>query len=144
VHAQPDLVGHVDGVAIHPYGPGVAAVLGKVRRARSALASLGMADVPLYVTELGWTTHPAGTINFAPERSRPRRILTALAALGHTNCGITTTVIYTWVTPERNRAHKEDWFGIHPPDGGTSPDTAAFAAGMRRARRPGGTLAVCG
>ncbi len=143
VHAQPDLVDHVDGVALHPYGHSALAVLGKVRTARATMTSLGLGGAPLYVTELGWTTHPAGTLNFAPERRRPRDIFTTLSALGHTNCGVAATLIYTWVTPERNPANKEDWFGIHPPGGGTSADTAAFAAGLRRASAPGHTLAVC-
>jgi hypothetical protein len=143
VHAQPDLVGHIDGVALHPYGDSAAAVLGKIRTARATLASLGLGSVPLYVTELGWTTHPAGTINYAPARRRPRDIFTTLTALGHTNCGIAATLIYTWVTPELNPADKEDWFGIHPPSGGASADTAAFAAGLRGATSPGPTLHVC-
>ncbi|MGH2858007.1 MAG: hypothetical protein ACRDMJ_11045, partial [Solirubrobacteraceae bacterium] len=53
--ARPRLRGHIDGVAIHPYG-NPATVISKVRAARAALSSLGMAAVPLYVTEFGWTT----------------------------------------------------------------------------------------
>jgi hypothetical protein len=143
VHARPDLVGHVDGVGLHPYGRTAGAVLGKIRAARATLASLGLGSVPLYITELGWTTHPAGTLNFAPARRRPHNIYTTLSALGHTNCGVAATLIYTWVTPERNPADKEDWFGIHPPNGGMSPDTVAFAAGVRRASASGRTLDVC-
>jgi hypothetical protein len=142
VNAHPDLVGHVDGVAVHPYGP-PPAVLAKVRRARATLADLGLGGVPLYVTEFGWSIHPAGTVNFAPASRRPSYISTTLAALGHTNCNVAGAVLYTWITPERNPKDKEDWFGIHPPAGGTSPDTAAFTAGIRRAQMPAATREVC-
>ncbi len=144
IHARPSLIGHTDGVAIHPYGRNAAAVLGKVRAARATLASLGLGSVPLYVSEFGWTTHPAGTLNFASADQRPRDILTTIAALGHTNCGIAAVLLYTWVTPERSALDKEDWFGIHPPAGGSTAATEAFAAGLRRAAAPARTLPVCG
>ena len=56
-----------------------------------------------------------------------------LTTLGHLACGLAATLLYTWVTPERNPADPQDWFGIaNPtdPSAGT-PDTAAFAAGLR-------------
>ena len=37
--ARPDLRGHIDGVAIHPWGPNPAAVLDHVRSARAELRS---------------------------------------------------------------------------------------------------------
>ena len=42
------------------------------------------------------------------------------------------------MTPERNPADGQDWFGIaSPTDPGTAtPDTAAFAAGLRAAAAP--------
>ncbi len=138
VHARPDLLGHIDGVAIHPYGTDAGAVLGRVRGARSTLESLGLGTVPLYVTEFGWTTHPPGALAYLPEQLRPEYILRTVAALGHLDCGVAAAILYTWVTPQRDPANLEDWYGIHPPDGGTSSDTAAFTAGVRAAsaRRP--------
>lgn len=146
LHARPDLAGHLDGVAIHPYGPNPAVVLARVKAARATLASLGLASVPLYVTEFGWTIHPSGALSYAHEARRPGYIATSLAQLGHTDCGVAMTVIYTWVTPERNPANPQDWFGIHPPppDGGSSPDSVAFAAGLRAASAPGAQSRLCG
>ncbi len=137
VQAAPQLSGHVDGVAVHPYGrPGV--VVARVRGARAALVGLGMGAVPLYITEFGWTTQPPGAIGYAPASRRPAEIAGVLTTLGHLACGVAATLLYTWVTPERNPADPQDWFGIaNPtdPSAGT-PDTAAFAAGLRGATQP--------
>ncbi len=146
LRARPDLAAHLDGVAIHPYGPDPQVVLAKVAAARGTLVSLGLASVPLYVTEFGWTTHPPGALSYAPESRRPGYISTTLSDLGHTNCGVAATTIYTWVTPERDPADSQDWFGIHPPApaDGSSPDSVAFASGLRAAVAPGPQVAVCG
>lgn len=141
--ADPDLRGHVDGVGIHPYGATPGRVLDGVRTARATLDSIGMHTVPLYVTELGWTTSPPGALDYLPERLRPSYIQFTLAALGHLDCGLAETILYTWVTPERDPANAQDWFGIHPPAGGTSPDAAAFADGLRAARASGPATALC-
>jgi hypothetical protein len=135
--------GQIDGVAIHPYGPTPEAILANVRTARGALRSLGLGAVPLYVTEFGWTTHPAGAQNWLPERLRPDYILRTLAALGHTDCGVAAALLYTWLTPERNPGDREDWFGIHPPSGGATADTTAFADALARAGAPGPRIQLC-
>jgi len=140
--ASAELAGHVDGVAIHPYGqPDV--VLAKIRDARAALVSLGMAAVPLYVTEFGWTTDPPGALDYVPASSRTADILTTLSALGHLNCDVAAAILYTWVTPQRDPDDSGDWFGVHSPDGGSTADTAAFAAGVRQAAAPGPTEPLC-
>jgi hypothetical protein len=138
VRAEPVLRGHVDGVAVHPYGS-PAVVVGRVRGARAALVSVGMGAVPLYVTEFGWTTRPPGAINYAPASRRPADIRSALEALGHLDCGLAATLLYTWVTPERNATDGQDWYGIaNPADpSAATPDTQAFAAGLRAAVAPG-------
>jgi hypothetical protein len=136
VQAQPALRGRVDGVAIHPYGT-PSAVLAKVRVARATLGALGMGSVPLYVTEFGWVTHPVGAEDYAPPARRDAYIRSTLSVLGHVHCGIAAVLVYSWVTPEANPLVRDDWFGIHPPQGGTSPSTTAFAAGLQAATEPG-------
>jgi hypothetical protein len=137
VRAVAQLRGHVDGVALHPYG-NPAVVLARVRGARAALVSVGMGAVPLYVTEFGWTTQPAGAINYAPAARRPADIEGVLQALGHLNCGLAATLLYTWVTPERTATDGQDWYGIANPTDPSlaTPDTAAFTAGLRAAAAP--------
>jgi hypothetical protein len=142
--ARPELSGHIDGVAIHPYGPNPGVVLTRLRGARATLDDLGMASVPLYVTEFGWTTSPPGSLDYAPASARPGYIESTLAAIARGSCGVAAVILYTWVTPERDPADREDWFGIHAPGAGASPDVAAFAAGLRQAAAPGAAVAVCG
>ena len=140
VSAVSELRGHVDGVALHPYG-NPAVVLARVHGARAALVSLGMGAVPLYVTEFGWTTQPAGAVGYAPAARRPADIEGVLDTLGHLRCGLAATLLYTWVTPERDATDGQDWYGIANPTDPTAgtPDTAAFAAGLRAAAAPDAT-----
>jgi hypothetical protein len=143
ITAAPDLRTQLDGVGIHPYGATPQAVLAGVVSARNVLNSLGLGGVPLYVTEFGWTTSPPGAHDYLSARLRPSYIQQTLGELGHTNCGLAAVLLYAWVTPERDPQDAQDWFGIHPPGGGTSPDTAAFTAGVRAATAPGATNAAC-
>lgn len=141
--ADPQLRGHIDGVAIHPYGATPEAVLAGVAMARTALDSAGLGSVPLYVTEFGWTTQPPGALDYAPERLRPGYIERTLAALGQTDCGLAAVLLYAWVTPDRDPSNPQDWFGIHPPLSGTTPDTVAFGAGVVAAGAPAATIPEC-
>jgi hypothetical protein len=141
--ARPGLGAHIDGVAIHPYGPTPAVVFSRVRGARSVLQQSGLGDVPLYVTEFGWTTRPPHSLGWAPARLRPRYLTTALATLAHSDCGIAAAILYTWVTPRLNPADHEDWYGIEPPAGGTSPDVAALTAAFHEAGASAPDVALC-
>jgi polysaccharide biosynthesis protein PslG len=136
--AAPDV--KLDGVGIHPYGPNPQAVLGSVRGARAALSAAGLANVPLYVTEFGWATSPPGGPHYLPESLRPAYIQQALTALGHLDCGIAAVLLYAWVTPQSDPSDSNDWFGIHPPGGGDTPDMRAFTQGLHDAAAPGPTV----
>lgn len=140
--AVPALRGHLDGIAIHPYGDPLV-LLSKVRAARAAINSLKLGPVPLYVTEFGWTTRPRGTVDYAPESARPGYLVTTLGALGHLNCGIAAALLYTWVSPESDPSNGQDWYGISNPSGGTTPDVAAFTAGLKAAAAPRSTIDLC-
>ncbi len=143
LNARPGLRGHIDGVAIHPYGPAPRAVLANVARARRLLRALQLESVPLYVTEFGWTTRPPGALHYLPERLRPGYISLAIAALGHVDCGVADVLLYTWVTSRRETTNSEDWFGIQSPDGASSPDSDAFVAGLRAAAAPQAPIPLC-
>jgi hypothetical protein len=142
--AAPDLRGQIDGVAIHPYAPTPSRVISTVARARQTLTGLGLASVPLYVTEFGWPTMPPHSQDWAPQRLRPRFIRRTIAALGHINCGVAMTILYTWVTPQHDPADREDWFGIHSPAGSDTPDVQALTAGLRDARASAAQVPACG
>jgi polysaccharide biosynthesis protein PslG len=141
--ARPGLRGHIDGVAIHPYGaPGV--VLAKIRSARAILVALGMERVPLYATEFGWTTTPPGALDYVPADRRPAYIADTVAALGHLDCGLAASLLYTWYSPQQNPADSQQWYGIDSLTGGATADADAFAQGLRRARAPARALRICG
>lgn len=142
--ASPDLREQIDGVAIHPYAQAPRGVLSRVSQARAALGGLGLSTVPLYVTEFGWTTSPPGALDYLPARLRPGYVERTLDGLGHSDCGVAMALLYAWVTPERNRSDSQDWFGIEPPGGGSTADTAAFANGVRTASAPGPSQMPCG
>jgi hypothetical protein len=131
--AQPSLRTHIDGVAVHPYAPDPTLVLGQVQLARRTLDALGMARIPLYATEFGWTTQPPGSQGYLPESRRPGYIEQSFQLLGGKRCGLAAVLLYTWVTPELNPASNQDWYGISPPGGGASPDVSALTSGIRAA-----------
>lgn len=141
--ADPGLRAQIDGVAIHPYAATPAAVLGGVRSARLAMRAQGLASVPLYVTEFGWTTEHPRARDWVPEAARPGYIAQTFSALGHTDCDLAAVLLYAWATPERNPANAEDWFGISPPGAQPSPDTAAFASGLQAAASPAPASPLC-
>lgn len=135
--AEPGLRGHIDGVGVHPYGGGPQSVLARIRRARVALQSSGLAGVPLYVTEFGWSTQPVGGFGFAPASRRPQLIYQTVTALRHTDCGVAAILLYAWFTPELNPRTAGDWFGITSPRAGPTPAVRAFTEALK----PGATVA---
>jgi polysaccharide biosynthesis protein PslG len=140
VRANPGLVGHVDGVGIHPYGsPPV--IVARVREARQTLDALHMGAVPLYATEFGWTTSPTGAPAFAAPGLRAAWIAFSFATLGHLDCGLGASILYTWVTPQSNPGDDEDWFGIENPDATGTAASEAFATGVHAAAAPGKRIA---
>ncbi len=132
--ADPGLRGEIDGVAIHPYAGSPAAVLAKVVATRRTLERLGLATVPLYVTEFGWTTSPPGALDYLPARLRPDYIERTLVALGSSGCNLAATTLYTWYSPQRDPRNSQDWFGISPPGARGGPDVTAFSAALRTAQ----------
>jgi polysaccharide biosynthesis protein PslG len=136
VAASPELAGHVDGVAVHPYMASPSDVLAAVRADRALLIAHGMGGVPLYVTEVGWSTRPPHAPKWAPPGLRPTYIELTIGALAHTNCAVAGTVIYSWMTLQRDPHNADDWLGIHSPTGVTTPDSVAFAAALHAAVDP--------
>jgi hypothetical protein len=134
------LAGHTDGVGVHPYAHTPGEIIDRVRADRGVMTRIGLGAVPLYVTELGWTTSPPGTHDYLLAERRPAALTFALAGLGHLACGLGAVTVYTWVTAEQNPADGEEWYGIAPPGGGSSPDVRGFAAGVRAATAAGRTI----
>jgi hypothetical protein len=53
---HPGLLAAADGVAVHPYAADGAAALRSLDHLRGVLAARGRARIPVWVTEVGWTT----------------------------------------------------------------------------------------
>jgi hypothetical protein len=141
--ARPGLAGHIDGVGVHPYG-GPRVVAAKVQADRAMLSSLGLATVPLYATEFGWTTSPPGALDYVPAATRPGYIHRTLDELSGRECGLAAAVLYTWYSPEQNPADSQQWYGINAPSGAPTADTAAFAGGLRGAGTARAPSRPCG
>jgi hypothetical protein len=141
--ADPQLRSKIDGVAVHPYAGSPAAVIGRVRDARRVLELLGLATVPLYVTEFGWTTSPPGALDYLPESLRPSYIERSMVGLASSGCNVAATVLYTWFSPETDPRNSQYWFGISPPGARGGPDVTAFARGLRKAAAAGNQRRRC-
>lgn len=140
--ADPGLRSELGGVAIHPYAPQPEGTLAKVRADRRLLISLGLGGLPLYVTEIGWTTSPAGALDWAPAAARPAYIYRTITALARSGCGLAAILLYAWFTPRRDPSDPQDWFGIDALDAAGGPDVSAFAAALR-AVAAGGPSSSC-
>ncbi len=139
VSALRALHARVDGIAIHPYAATPAGVLANVRAARRKLRALDLGDVPLEVTEFGWTVSPPGALDYVSPALRPGYVQRTLVSLAHTNCQIDTVTVFSWVSLERSPLSYTDWFGL-----ANSPaDRQAFAAGVREATAAGPVRPAC-
>lgn len=54
VYGQPGMDHGFDAVALHPYAPDVRHVIKQIKRVRRVMRAHGDADVPIWITELGW------------------------------------------------------------------------------------------
>jgi polysaccharide biosynthesis protein PslG len=143
--ARPDARGQVDGVAVHTYSPEPLGALAEARDARRTLVSLGMADVPLWVTEFGWVSRPRNSDKYATPAERPGHIASTTSALAGSDCGIDGVVLYAWITPSANPRAEGDWYGLRARDGGPTASSRAFARAVAQAARPpqGPAAALC-
>ncbi len=125
---RPELVGNVDGIGFHPYTPDVAGVYTKLREIRATLARVGAGNLPLELTELGWTTSTTS------ESHRAESLARLADELPRSDCNVASLAPHTWVTREQNTADPEDWFGIYNLDGTPKPSGSAYLGSVQRVR----------
>jgi len=137
---RPDLVGHVDAVALHPYAPDAAGVHARIRDFRRTLARHGGGALPLEITELGWTTTSAS------EAHRAASLAQLASELVRSDCGVASMIPHTWLTAELTPTNPEHWFGIANDDGSLKPSGAAYLNAVSSVTRQGaaGRLNICG
>jgi hypothetical protein len=69
LRARPHLLEHADGVTAHPYDRDVVGSLDALRALRATLRTRGGGALPVWVTEVGWSTC-AGAANCVSEREQ--------------------------------------------------------------------------
>jgi polysaccharide biosynthesis protein PslG len=136
IAARPEAREQVDGVAVHTYSPEPLGALAEARDARRTLVTLGMADVPLWVTEFGWVSRPRNSDKYAAPAQRPSHIASTTSALVRSDCGVEGVVLYAWITPGRNPRAEGDWYGLRARDGGPTASSRAFARVIAQTGRP--------
>jgi hypothetical protein len=86
------LVGHIDGIGLHPYGTSAADTVRWVSHFRRALSVAGLGGVPLYLTEFGWSVNSG-------EAWRAEQMRYLGSTLARSNCGIRLLSPYDWSNP---------------------------------------------
>jgi hypothetical protein len=111
--ARPALHGQVDGVGYHPYGATKDDVLARVAAMRQELRAVGGANVPLFITELGWSTDGPGATT---ETARSTLVSETFDALARSDCAIRKIDAYTWVSREQRQDERAEWMGLYNAD----------------------------
>jgi hypothetical protein len=141
----PGFAGQIDGIAVHPYGANPTEVVARVRGYRAELRSLGAGEIPLYVTEYGWATQPAGNPTYATAAQQGPYIDEVARMLLRSDCGVRDVIFYAWTTAERKLTDRDQWYGIAAPTGTPTPATASVAeTASSLAGSPGQTVQLCG
>jgi hypothetical protein len=137
--ARPELRDAIDAVGLHAYGTTVAASLSTMVDLRNWLTHLGLAAVPIEVTEVGWTT---SGVSWAVSDATRAADLAALLPQAAALPGISRLLVHTWMTREQWPKVSEDWYGLFHPDGTPSASGTAFARALADLRPPAPTAAA--
>jgi hypothetical protein len=78
----PKIGKYVDGIAVHPYAKGLRGVKYQIRKMRKAAHGAGFGKLPLYITEIGWSSEkPNGNIFFKGTKGQAKAVDSALKLL---------------------------------------------------------------
>src|SRR5215203_888724 len=131
VRHRPELAGAVDAIAFHPYAATAEGVIARIRDFRQTLERLGLGQVPLEITEVGWTTTKTS------ESDRAEALRQLAERLPRSDCNIASLIPHTWLTDEQDPNNPEHWFGIYNPDATPKPSGSAYTTAVHRAREVG-------
>jgi hypothetical protein len=98
------------------------------------LDEVGLAAMPIDVTEIGWPTQGVGKFGAPPipDDTRAANITLTADALVGSDCGVRSFIPYTWVSAEKDEDYDEDWMGILNRDLTPSEASAAYGADVER------------
>lgn len=122
LRAEPALRREVDAIGWHPYERTAAAVVRITRQFRRTLDALGLASVPLDITEIGWSEEEI------PEPRRSRELERALTGLQAPGLGVGLLVPFVAL----DRAGPGS-YGLWRTTGEATESVDAFARVARRA-----------
>jgi hypothetical protein len=114
--------GHFDAISLHPYTRKPANVVRTVKLARRVLDGHHDRRIPIWVTELSWTSglgHARGSTGQpsylnATERGQARLLRQGYMALAaaHRRYRVSRAYWYTWMTPDKSRVDPFDYSGL--------------------------------
>lgn len=137
---RPDLAGNVDAVGLHPYQADVADTEMRIARFRQALDQILGPQVPIEITEVGWTTTSVS------DAQRGADLAQLASDLPRSDCNITRFLPYTWITEEQNSSDSEHWFGIANADGTVKPSGQGYLSAvqtMESSAAPSSAVTIC-
>jgi polysaccharide biosynthesis protein PslG len=148
--AVPTLSDDFDAVAIHPYGgPDLHAksntYAGRFREdmedVRADFVAHGAAAKPFWLTEIGWSTCPAGAAAFCVSERQQAALVTQLFRLLATTYRsyVAAAFLYHYNDfPHSPADDREGYFGITRVNGSHKPSYRAFERALRGADNPPG------
>lgn len=131
--AEPRLAELVDGAAVHPYPRvrrrGPIDAIGRLADAMRATEAAGL-DVPIWVTEIGWSTAPDHDegVSERDQAIRLRAFLDAVLA----DDRIERVFVYTWNRDGSDGGDLEEHFGVRRRDGTPKPAWGVVVRALRR------------
>jgi hypothetical protein len=134
--------GSFDVAAVHPYTAKVADVLKIVKLDRAALRAAGDGGVPMWLTEVAWSSGlgkvKRNQFGFeTTERGQAQRLTEALPLLAaqRRRLGIQRIYWETWASGDKSPDSTWDWAGLRVLRNGTVAPKPAYQAFVRVARQ---------
>jgi hypothetical protein len=143
--AVPDLFGYASAVSLHPYSteppdapPGPETTRG-LELIHATMAAHGDGSIPIWITEIGWSTCPASGQCVGDEGTQSEFLARTLELAATRWAGyVRALFVYDLRDADSQPVDdKEAWFGLLRPDGSPKPAWLVLAAatGSLRARR---------
>jgi hypothetical protein len=136
---RPSLRRNLDAVGFHPYQRTVPEVYARIARLRRALDHLVGPQVPIEITEVGWSR------KFFSEGTRGADLRRLAIELPRSDCNITRLIPFNWV----DSFDTDGGFGISDWDARIRPSGRAYFHAVKRMRglsgrqAPNGRVRIC-
>jgi hypothetical protein len=138
--AVPDIFHYVSAVAVHPYSiqppdaPPAQSTTRRLELVHATMAAHGDGAVPLWITEIGWSTCPASPYCVNSERVQADYLAQALRLAGTTWSSYVRAMFVFGLREyaPRRPGDKESWFGLLRPDYSPKPAWGVLAAAAAR------------